>query len=343
MILLVIGGTVFVGRHIVEAALRCGHRVTLFNRGEHNPGLFPEIRKIRGDRATADGLAALGTGSSEDAGTDYDAVVDTCGYVPRIVRLSANALATTARRYCSVSSISVYADTNTIGLSEDSPVATLADAATETVDGDTYGPLKALCESEVQAVFGDRSLIIRPGLIVGPHDPTDRFTYWPRRIAEGGHVLAPDRPELPTQFIDARDLAEWTVAALEADRAGVYNATGPDYPLTMGAVLATCVAESGSDAEIVWAPPEFLAEQGIAPWSDLPLSLPPDEMGGFNRVDNRKAVAAGLRFRPLRETVRDTLAWNRALRPGHEPKAGLTRARERAALDAWARRSGVGG
>lgn len=328
MKILILGGTVFVGRHLVEAAQARGHEVTLFNRGRHNAGLFPQVEKLRGDR-DGDGLDAL-------AGRSWDAVLDTCGYVPRIVRQSAELLSGSVPQYVFISSISVYADTGAPGVDEDSPVGTLEDETTEEIVGDTYGPLKALCEQAVQAALPDGALIIRPGFIVGPHDPTDRFTYWPHRVAQGEDVLAPGRPDQPVQVIDARDLAEWTVRLLEQGATGVYNATGPDYPLTLGALLQTCKTVSGSDARFVWVTDEFLKENDADTFALLPFYLPQSsESGGIMGAGIAKAVASGLTFRPLADTVNDTLTWDNA-RPSDDPrKVGLSRERERELLEKY--------
>jgi len=328
MKILILGGTVFVGRHLVEAAQARGHEVTLFNRGRHNADLFPGVEKLRGDR-DGDGLDAL-------AGRSWDAVLDTCGYVPRIVRQSAELLSGSVSRYVFISSISVYADTSAPGVDEDSPVGTLEDETTEEIAGDTYGPLKALCEQEVQAALPDGALIIRPGFIIGPHDPTDRFTYWPHRVAQGEDVLAPGRPDQPIQVIDARDLAEWTIRLVEQGTTGVYNATGPDYLLTLGALLQICKTISGSDARFVWAGDEFLKENGADTFNLLPFYLPEtSESGGIMGASIAKAVTAGLTFRPLADTVNDTLTWDNA-RPSDDPrKVGLSPHRERELLERY--------
>lgn len=323
MNLLVIGGTRFVGRHLVDAALARGHAVTLFHRGRTNPDLFPQVKTIRGDRETD--LALL-------AGGAWDAVVDTCGYFPRIVRLSAGALRDAARAYVFISSISVYADFSKRGLHEDDAVGVLREE-TEEITGESYGPLKALCEQAVRDVFAARALIVRPGLIVGPQDPTDRFTYWPVRVARGGEVLAPVGPEAFTQVIDARDLADFILHLIEEKIAGTFNATGLPAALTFGELLETCKQVSGSDATIRWASAEFLAQHQVAPWSDLPAWLPDDgEDAGSARVDVSRAVAAGLTFRPLAETVRDTLAWAATRSADHEWRAGLKPEREQELL-----------
>ncbi|HZO86929.1 MAG TPA: NAD-dependent epimerase/dehydratase family protein [Chthonomonadaceae bacterium] len=325
MNLLILGGTVFVGRHLVEAALARGHTVTLFNRSQHNPELFPEVEKLRGDR---DGdLGAL-------QGRHWDAVLDTCGYVPRIVRASAELLADAVPHYTFISSISVYKDLSIPGMDENAPVGTLEDETTEEITAETYGPLKVLCEQAAEEAMPGRVLTIRPGLIVGPHDPTDRFTYWPHRVAQGGEVLAPGRPEQTVQFIDARDLAEWNIRLIEAGQTGVYNATGPDYPLTMGRLLDECKAVGGSDARFTWASQEFLQQEGVQPWTELPLWVPEEpDMAGFNAVNCDKAIAAGLTFRPLSDTIRDTLAWDATRPADREWRAGLKPERERELLE----------
>ncbi len=327
MKLLILGGTVFLGRHIVDCALARGHEVTLFNRGKQNADLFPQVEKLRGDR---DGqLDAL-------QGRRWDTVIDPSGYVPRIVRQSAELLADAVERYVFISTISVYADYKVTGIDETYPVAKVADETSEDI-GKAYGALKALCEQAVERAVPGRTLTIRPGLIVGPNDPTDRFTYWPVRVARGGEVLAPVGPEFPVQVIDVRDLAEWTVNMTEQKQTGTYNATGPDYPLTIGALLDASRAECGSDARFTYVPESFLLEQQVTPWTGLPLWLPGPEYAGIAQVNVGKAIRAGLKFRPLREIVRDTLAWERT-RPGEADlprRAGLKPEREAELLKAW--------
>ncbi len=332
MDLLVLGGTVFLGRHVVEAALVAGHRITLFHRGQSNPGLFPACEHVLGDRDG--GLGAL-------AGRRWDAVIDTSGYVPRMVRDSATRLAAQAAHYTFVSSISVYADTAT-GPTEDSPVGVLADPADETLTGGSYGPLKALCERAVQQAFPGHALIVRPGLIVGPDDPTDRFTWWTRRVARGGEVLAPGVSSAPVQLIDVRDLAQWMVRSIEAGVAGTFNATGPSTPLTLGEVLETCRVETGGSAQFTWVSERFLLDHGVQPWSELPLWVPAADEG-FLRADASRACNHGLTFRLLADTARDTLEWDRTTPAGTRPKktglsgslAGLAPDREARLLQEW--------
>jgi len=333
--LLILGGSVFLGRHLVEAAQARGHTITLFNRGQHNPELFPDVEKLRGDRDSD--LSAL-------RGRRWDAAIDTCGYVPRVVAASAEQLAGAVEHYTFISSISVYADFSTIGIDEGAPVGTLADTTVEQVDSKTYGPLKALCEQAAERAMPGRVLNVRPGLIVGPTDPTDRFTYWPQRVVQGGEVLAPGQPEQGTQIIDVRDLADWAIHMVEARQTGLYNATGPDYRLTMGQVLEASRAISGSDARISWVSERFLLDAGVLPWSELPLWLPAEDPAnaGFDAIDCTRAIAAGLRFRPLADTIRDTLAWAATRPADHEWRAGLKREREAELLEAWGSRQREG-
>ena len=324
MNILIIGGTRFLGRHLVETALARGHGVTLFNRGKSNPGLFPQLETIQGDREHD---------ISRLSGRAWDAVIDTSGYVPRIVHLSASSLESNVGRYVFISSISVFANFSKVGMDESEPVGRLEDESVEEITAETYGPLKALCEKIVQDTCGDRALIIRPGLIVGPNDPTDRFTYWPVRIARGGDVLAPEKPDAPVQIVDVRDLAEFTIHLVEENASGVYNVTGPDYELTLGALLETSKEVSGSDARVHWASVEFLSQNNVAPWSDMPAWVPDTmEDAGFSRFDLSKAIGAGLRFRPLAETVRDTITWASTRPADYEWRAGLKPEREQELL-----------
>jgi 2'-hydroxyisoflavone reductase len=282
--LLVLGGTKFIGRHVVETAVERGHEVTLFNRGITAPELFPELERIVGDR-TRD-LSAL-------EGHEFDAVVDTSGYEPGVVRASARALADSVGLYVFVSTLSVYGE---------HPPAIDESAALPVEDNDEYGRLKVLCEREVESAFPERTLIARPCVVAGPHDPTDRFTHWARRLAAGGEVLAPGEPGRPVQLIDVRDLAGWIVGAIEEGVSGAFNSTGPTT--TFGGMLDACP----SDARLVWVPDEFLLEQGLEPWEDLPLWLPASEAEWFFAVDSSRAVGRGLRIRPLADTARGALA-----------------------------------
>jgi 2'-hydroxyisoflavone reductase len=316
MRLLVLGGTKFLGRHAVEAALAGGHEVAIFTRGQTNPELFPDVEHLTGDR---DGdLDAF-------RGRAFDGVVDTSGYVPRIVRQSAELLRDQVGRYVFVSSISVYDDFSR-PVSEATPVAELADPSSEEIMED-YGALKAACERVVEEVYGDRSARVRAGLIVGPFDPTDRFTYWPRRIARGGTVLGPGDPTAPVQFVDARDLGAWLVKLALEGPGGTFNATGPAEPLTFAALLERARTATGSDAEIVWMDDQRVLDAGVEAWSELPLWLPGTEHAGMARADISKALAAGLTFRPTEETIVDTLAWDRTIE-GDRPTLAHEREQE---------------
>ncbi len=325
--LLVLGGTRFLGPAVVEAAKRSGWRITLFNRGKSHPDWFPDLEHLHGDR-NGD-LKSL-------EGRSWDAVVDTSGYVPRLVKDSATLLAPRVRQYVFVSSISVFASLAKPGADEASPVAVLPDPTVEKVDEKTYGGLKALCEKAAEAAMPGRVTNVRPGLIVGPDDATDRFTYWPVRVAKGGEVLAPNRPEDAVQFIDVRDLGSWIVKCLDTKTVGVFNATG--NPVPVGTLLETCKAASGSDARFTWVDAAFLEAQKVSEWSDLPCWVSPaGEDAGGNKVSNAKAVGKGLVFRPLRETCADTLAWFRKQPAERQAKlrAGLAADRETAVLAAW--------
>jgi 2'-hydroxyisoflavone reductase len=311
--LLVLGGTKFLGRATVEAALARGHWVTLFNRGETNPGLFPEAEKLRGDR-TSD-LSAL-------EGREWDVVLDPSGYIPSVVHASAEALAGSVGHYLFVSSVSAYASLAQ-QVDEDSPVAELGDLPADelTEDYSNYGALKALCEQAVADVFGRRQASVRPGLIVGAHDPTGRFTYWPHRVARGGRVVAPAPPDAKVQFIDAKDLGTWMVDLSERRDGGIYNATHPGR--SWRETLETCREVSGSDATFDWVPTEVLNEHEVGEWMELPLWISDSDSAAMHEVDVSRALAAGLTFRPLAETVRDTLD-DAATVEG----VGLTRERE---------------
>ncbi len=329
MDLLILGGTRFLGRHFTAAALSAGHRVTLFHRGQTGAGLFPAAEHVLADRDG--GLGAL-------AGRHWDAVIDTSGYVPRVVGDGARTLHGAAGHYTFVSSISAYAQPFTAGADESAPTATLADPAVEAVTGETYGGLKAACERAVTAVFGARALVVRPGLIVGPDDPTDRFPYWPRRIARGGDVLVPNVPELPVQVIDARDLAAWMLARVERGTAGTFNAVGPDEPLTLHACVERIRTAVGGQARFVWADEEFLLARGVEPWTGLPLWVTGEDVP-HSTVSAARARALGLRCRPLEDTARDTLAWD-AARPDEARAASpaLSAGREAELLAEWAAR-----
>lgn len=332
MDLLIIGGTQFVGRALTEAALARGWTVTLFNRGSTNPGLFPEVERLRGDRDG--GLDPL-------RGRRWDAVIDTCGYVPRIVRQSAELLREAVGRYLFISTISVYDEAGIAGLdavTEDAPLATLEDEAVEQVTGETYGGLKVLCERVVDTIYGERAINLRPGLIVGPHDHTHRFTTWPVRAARDADVLAPPA-DAPLQVIDVRDLADFALTLLEADASGAYNAVGPALPLTFGRVLQACTAAVGdSAARVHHADEAFLLQNGVQPWADLPLWLP-TEAQAMAHVSAARSISAGLMHRPLAETVHDILAWYRGAHgvAFNGPLSGASDERLAELLAAWQR------
>lgn len=340
MKILLLGGTRFLGRHLAEQAIAAGHDLTLLHRGQSGPALFPQARHLIADRNGE--LAVL------DDGSTWDVAIDTNAYVPRHVRSVAARLAGRVGRYHLVSTISVYGEFGSEGPTEDSPLAalaTLADPTTEAVTGETYGGLKVLCEQAAMAAFGEGCLVSRPGLLVGPHDPTGRFTWWVERLARGGTVLAPAPADAPVQFIDARDAAAWHLRQAEQGGTGVFNLTGPvrdaDSPLTMAAFLDIAREALGTAAEFVWADEDFLVAQGVAPWSDLPVWVPRSG-AAMHRTDITRAVRAGLQCRPLAQTVVDTLAWVRqggaVAAPGGpaRPAVGLSAEREAAVRAAWA-------
>ncbi len=329
--ILCIGGTGFLSHHIVEAALRRGHNVTLFHRGQTRPELFPDLEHIRGDREKD--LDAL-------SGRRWDAAIDVCGYVPRIVRKSVELLADKVEQYTFISSISVYDKLNIIGFDESYPVGKLQDETIEEVTGESYGPLKALCEQVIEQKFPDRSLIIRPGLIAGPSDPTGRTTYWPYRLAQDGEVLVPDHRDQPLQFIDARDLAEWNIRMVEEKQSGIYNATGPAHPLTLQQFLEQCKTVSAGTTHFTWVGEEFLLEQGVEPWSELPLWIPRAFGVSLNTANIHKALAAGLILRPLPETLRDILLWTQAHPDAMLQTKSLTPQREVELLREWHKKEG---
>ncbi len=332
MDLLVFGGTAFLGRAIVEHALERNHTLTLFNRGRTNPGLFPDVEQIHGDRATD--LERL-------AGRRWDAVIDVNGMISPHVQRAAALLRPHVDHYTFISTISVYADPAPPHISEDAPVATMeGDAATERADDmQTYGARKARCEDAVRASFADQALIVRPGLIIGPYDYTDRFTYWARRIAQGGEVLVPNRPDQPVQLIDAADLGRWIVQAVERKLGGTFNATGPQQPISFATMVETCRSASNSSAEFTWVTEPFLREHNVAPFRDLPFWLPADDgFDGIMQVDCTRAQAAGLTYTPLATTIQAILAHDQQRQEPLQPQrgpVGLSSAREAELLRAW--------
>jgi 2'-hydroxyisoflavone reductase len=330
--ILIIGGTRFLGRHLVEAARERGHELTLFNRGQSNPGLFDDIETFRGNRDG--GLDVLSNGR-------WDAVIDTCGYYPRILKQSAEFFRDRAGHYTFVSSISVYQDLSRPGFDESAPVRHIDDTSLEEITGETYGPYKAICEVEIQKAFSDRALVIRPGLIVGPHDLSDRFTYWVTRCARGGDILLPKPENRVFQCIDVRDLAAWMITMVENGCGGVFNAAGPDYDLTMKKFIGVCKTITGSRAELYWIDEQFLLDHEVEPWSELPIWIADKESLGMLRAGVSKAVKAGLKFRNLIETVRDTYEWAVTRPEDYKPRAGLDPAKEKQVLAAWFNRGDI--
>jgi 2'-hydroxyisoflavone reductase len=322
---LILGGSKFLGVHLVNALIERGHAVTLFNRGISNPTPRTDVEFIKGDRDTD--LRLLSNGR-------WDAVIDTSGFVPRIVKKAAKALSAATGHYTFISSISAYADPFASNRDEDEPLATMSDPAAEEITNESYGPLKALCEREIRSAFGGGALIVRPGLIVGPHDPTDRFTYWPHRFAQGGNVLVPGTQNHPLSFIDVRDLAEWIAQSLEVSLAGTFNAAGHYAQNSMGDLVRACLAASENDARAIWVSEEFVAAHRVTPWAELPCWLPA-HLDSMLRASSARAQRAGLRCRPLPDTVGATLAWTRDVGLERALHAGLSREREVELLAAW--------
>jgi 2'-hydroxyisoflavone reductase len=317
--LLILGGTRFLGRAAAEAALARGHEVTLFNRGKTNPKLFPEAEKIHGDRERD--LSPL-------EGRCWDAVIDPSGYVPQVVSASARALADSGH-YLFISSVSVYDDLSG-PVNEETRLQELGDRPADKLLGDysNYGPLKVLCERAVAEAMPDRHAIVRPGLIVGPHDPTGRFSYWPHRIARGGEVLVPGPPEKTVQFIDVRDLGSWLVDLSERKTQGTFNATNTG--VSWQELVENGRGVAGSNASFVFVEGEFLLEHGVDEWMGLPLWIQDPEEVGIHKTDVSRAIAEGLAFRPLAETVRGTLELAEIT-----DSAGLAPEREAEVLAAW--------
>jgi 2'-hydroxyisoflavone reductase len=336
--ILILGGTRFIGLHMTALALKRGHQLTFFNRGKTKTDRFPEVERILGDRdGQIDGLK----------GREWDAVIDNSGYVPRHVKLSAELLGPGVRQYVFVSSISVYPDFS-VPRDESSPVGKLADESVEKVDGETYGPLKALCEQAAERAMPGRCCVVRPGLIVGPDDNTDRFTYWPARAARGGEFIAPGSPQDPFQIIDARDLAAFTLDAVENNVTGIYNLVSNVNGFKFGELTDACIGAANKQARpkdkprAVFLPAEFLEAQSVAPWSEMPVWLPArGEEAAFAGTSNKAALAKGLKITPLKKTVDDTLAWHLS-RPAAEVeklKAGIAAEKEAAVLAAWKART----
>lgn len=322
MKLLVIGGTRFLGRHLVQQALDAGHDVTLLHRGQSGASLFPQAEHRLADRNADLGVLAGGT---------WDAVIDTCACVPRHVHTMAVALRGRVGHYQLVSTISAYAHFAPHGTREDAPLASLDDEHTEVVDGQTYGGLKAACERALLDALPEQACIVRPGLLVGPHDPTGRFTWWVQRFLRGGAVLCPGAPAAPLQFIDARDAAAFMLQQAQVAHGGVFNLTGPLTPLTMGAFFGQARATLNPDATLHWIDEAALHAAGVQPWSELPLWVPADT-AGLHAVDTGRARAAGLRCRAIDETLRDTAAWVAGGAAPAVASVGLSPERESALL-----------
>lgn len=334
---LIIGGTKFLGRHLVDSILARGEEVVLFNRGKHPADNMPDVEMVHGDRNRH--LDKL-------KGRKWKAVIDTCGYLPQTVIESARTLGDSAERYIFISSMSAYADASRPDFDEAIPLAELDFEQQERAYavnpsgnitagslGDLYGGLKAQCEQAIAARMPGRVLTIRPGMIVGPYDPTDRFTYWVDRVAEGGEVLAPGDPKRFVQLVDARDLADWTVEMAARGETGIYNATAKPFEMTMGSMLAQIKETTGSDAVFSWAHEDFLTGENVQPWNEMPfyLSESDEENKGFLSANVDKALAKGLDFRPFSETVSDTLEWRKSV--PEKMSAGITRERESELLD----------
>ena len=339
MKILIIGGTKFLGRHLIDAALKNGHEVTLFNRGKFSQEEFENVEQIHGDRNSD--LEKL-------AGRSFDACIDTCGYLPQSVKASAEFLRDAVGQYIFVSSVSAYKDFSQPDFDENAPLAELTEQQRERVEkidpkgeltgpvlGEMYGALKVLCEREVLNTMPNLALIVRPGLIVGEYDWTDRFSYWVLRTARGGEVLAPGNPDRFVQFIDARDLARWIIRMAEKKRNGVFNATGKPFDLTFQSLLEEIKSATASDACFTWVTEDFLQAENVAPWGEMPLYLPESDadLKGFLAANVDKAIAEGLEFRPISETVLEILNWRKSVKD--ELKAGISAEREAGLLEKW--------
>ncbi len=334
MKLLFLGGTGFVGPHQVAYARARGHEVTVFNRGRTNPAGFEGVEMLQGDRNAPNGYAAL-------RGRRWDAVIDNPAQLPRWVREAGAALREATDCYVFTSTLSVFRTREAIGITEDGPLHDPGDPDATAV-GNQYGPLKVRCEMEARAVFGNRALVLRPGLIVGPGDLSDRFSYWPVRIEQGGEILAPGTPDDPVAFVDARDYGEFLVRLVEQKARGTYNVVGPRTTLTIAEMLYGIKAVTTSDARFTWVDTDFVLAQRLRPYTDLPVWMPPrGTSAGWARMDCSKAIAAGLTFRPLADTARETLTYYHAQPAERQQqlRAGLTPDRERDVLAAWRSRT----
>lgn len=327
MKILILGGTGFLGPATVEAAQRRGHELTLFNRGKTRPGLFPNIEQLHGDRdpLKGEGIKAL-------EGRKWDAVIDNSGYYPRTVAASAKLLAPNVKQYIFISSISAYADNSIEGQDETAKLATTADPTVEKITEETFGPLKVLCEKAVQEALPGRSAVVRPGYIVGPDDPSGRFTYWPVRLDRGGEVLAPGARTDPVQIIDVRDLGAWLITAIENSSIGVFNTAGPIKK--WGDVLAACQKATPNKSSLTWVPGDWLDKQAK---DAFPIWAPFfGQYKGFHTWKSDRAVKAGLKYRSYAETVADTLKWYKTQGEGGRTRlAGPSAEKEAELLAAW--------
>ncbi|MEL0035213.1 MAG: NAD-dependent epimerase/dehydratase family protein [Gammaproteobacteria bacterium] len=334
--ILMLGGTGFLGPHTVQYAIDRGHEVTLFNRGRSKENLFPELEKLIGNRdpEVDAGLSAL-------KGRKWDCVIDTSSYVPRIAGASAQLLKGQCEQYLMISTISVYSQFSQLNMDESAAVGTLDDPTVETVDGATYGPLKAYSEQAVTEQFGAGATILRPGLIVGPRDRTDRYSYWPVRASRGGDMLCPGNGSDLVQYIDVRDLAEFIVHCLEQKTTGIFNTISDSKTETVKDMVDTCIEVSGADTNAVWADTDFLTEQGVRPWADMPVWVPnAGEMAGLSQIDVSRAFAAGMKIRDRKETALDTLNWFKTLPEERQKtlRAGIKSEREQEVLAEWFKR-----
>ena len=338
--ILVLGGTGLIGPPMVKYALARGHEVTLFNRGKTNTQLFPELEKIRGDRN--DDISALGAVVA--TGRSWDVVIDNTASIPRWVEESAQLLKDNAGLYLYTSSISAYADHTTPNADETAPVGTISDEeaaevkTNQDITGENYGPLKARCEKAAQNAFPGHCIVVRPGLIVGPGDYSDRFTYWPVRIHRGGEVMAPGNPTDPVQFIDCRDLGEWYIRLVENKAVGVYNGTGPASAMSVSEMLYGIRATTADPVSFTWVPADFLKGHEVEEWMHMTVWVPPEgEYAGFSSSSIQRALDAGLTFRPLAVTAVDTVVyWNSLPEERRaKPRAGLDAEKEKQVLAAW--------
>ena len=331
--ILILGGTGFLGPATIEAAQARGHHITMFNRGKTRPDLFPGVEKLHGDRdpKKGEGLKALETGT-------WDAVIDNSAYYPRMVAASAGLLAPRTKQYLIISSISAYKEPNPVNGTEDAPLATMPDPTLENMgkNYEYYGALKALCEQTAEKALPGRTTVIRPGYIVGPDDPSGRFAYWPVRFDRGGEVAVPGAPDDPVQVIDVRDLGDWLVRLVEQGTVGTFNACGPDKRMAWGRVIEACTAASSHKGKALWIPESFITQQKDL---EFPIWAPyAGDTKGFHTWSNARALTTGLRFRPVEETVKDTLAWYKTqekVEKGRTRLAGPNAEREAKLIAAW--------